>query len=308
MTEATSSGEAGLPQGYDRHDLRVGERLLESLSYGPEDGPALVHHSGTPSAAVPFEQLAQPAAARGLRTITYSRPGYGTSTAEKGRCVADAVSDTLAVLDALGHDSFTTMGWSGGGPHALGCGALAPDRCRMVAVVAGVAPYAADGLDFMDGMGAENVIEFDLAKQGGPDFESFLEVAAEVMVALDEDSIGEAFGDLVTDKDRATVAGPIGEYLVASLKRAFAQGTAGWRDDDLAILSSWGFNVDAPSVPVTIWQGSEDRMVPAAHSRWLAAHVPSARLQIYEGEGHLSVMGVILDALLDELAAASWSR
>jgi pimeloyl-ACP methyl ester carboxylesterase len=304
MTDETSTDD-GLPQGYDRHEVRVGERLLDTLTYGPEDGSALVYHSGTPSAAAPFDLLSQAAARRGMRTITYSRPGYATSTTDEGRRVADAVGDTLAVLDALGHDSFTTMGHSGGGPHALACGALAPDRCRIVAVVAGVAPYDADGLDFMDGMGAENVVEFDLARQGGPDFEAFLAAAAGTMVALDQDGIAEALGDLVTERDREAVAGPIGAYLAAALRRAFVPGTTGWRDDDLAFLSPWGFEVGDVSVPVTIWQGSEDRMVPAAHGRWLAANLPGSRLELREAEGHLSLVELALDALLDELAAVA---
>jgi pimeloyl-ACP methyl ester carboxylesterase len=173
----------------------------------------------------------------------------------------------------------------------------------MVAVIAGVAPYDAGGLDFTDGMGAENVIEFGLATEGGPEFEAFLEVAAQVMVALDQDGIAEALGDLVTERDREAVAGPMGEYLAAAIKRAFAEGTAGWRDDDLALLSPWGFGLGDVPVPVAIWQGSEDRMVPAAHARWLAAHLPGSRLEMHEGEGHLSLVPTALGALLDELAA-----
>jgi pimeloyl-ACP methyl ester carboxylesterase len=59
-------------------------RSLEVLVEGPSDGFPLVYHSGTPSAAVEFEYLSQ-AAASGLRTVTFSRPGYGESTPHPAR-------------------------------------------------------------------------------------------------------------------------------------------------------------------------------------------------------------------------------
>jgi pimeloyl-ACP methyl ester carboxylesterase len=55
--------------------------------------------------------------------------------------------DTRTVLDALGLDRFVTLGWSGGGPHALAYAALLPGRCLAAAAMAGVAPYEAEGLD-----------------------------------------------------------------------------------------------------------------------------------------------------------------
>ena len=80
------------------------------------------------------------AADRGLRAVMYARPGYGASTPQPGRRVADAAADVTAVLDALGAGDFVTAGWSGGGPHALACAALLPGRCRAAATIAGVAP------------------------------------------------------------------------------------------------------------------------------------------------------------------------
>ena len=74
--------------------------------------------------------------------------------------MVDVAEDTAAVLDELGTDTFVTVGWSGGGPHALACAAALPGRCLAAASIAGVAPYAAKGLDWLAGMGPENVAEF----------------------------------------------------------------------------------------------------------------------------------------------------
>src|SRR5688500_16238535 len=112
-----------------------------------------------------FRPMVEAAAAKGLRTIAYSRPGYGLSTPKPARTVADAAADTAEILDALGAGSFFTLGWSGGGPHALACAALLPDRCLAAASLAGVAPYRAEGLSWLAGMGDENLEEHGLAEE-----------------------------------------------------------------------------------------------------------------------------------------------
>src|SRR5207237_6416357 len=103
-------------------------RQLEVLADGPADGLPLLFHYGTPCGAVRYGPLVEAAARRELRTIVYSRPGYGTSTAKHGRSIAEAVKDVEAILGELGADEFVAIGWSGGGPHALAGAALLRDR------------------------------------------------------------------------------------------------------------------------------------------------------------------------------------
>jgi pimeloyl-ACP methyl ester carboxylesterase len=307
MNEDPSTAADPLPAGSERHEVPVPgdrqSRVLDVVTSGAPDLPALVYHSGTPSGPAVHGLLADAAAAFGFRYVNYGRPGYGRSTPLPGRSVADAVPDTLAMLDALGHEEFVTVGWSGGGPHALACAVLAADRCRSAAVVAGVAPGDADGLDWTDGMGEENLAEFELARAGGDDFDAFLRDASSVMVLVTQAEIGEALGDLVTERDKATVAGPAGAYLVSSIRSAFETGVDGWRDDDRAFLAAWGFSLEDVRVPVWLWQGSEDRMVPVSHGQWLAEHLPDADYEQVEGEGHISIWGPALPVILERLRA-----
>jgi pimeloyl-ACP methyl ester carboxylesterase len=276
-------------------------RSLELVVAGPPDGVPLVLHHGTPGAAVVFDRMANAAARHGLRTVVYARPGYGRSTPHPGRTVADAAADVTVVLEALGADEFVTVGWSGGGPHALASAALLPDRCQGAATIAGVAPYAAAGLDWFAGMGEENVAEFGAAVAGEPALTAYLEKEAAGLADVQPQDVAAALGDLVSDVDKVAVTGDFAAYLAESFRTSVSTGIAGWRDDDLAFAVDWGFGLDGFTVPVTIWQGDQDRMVPFDHGRWLAGHVPGARVRLQPGEGHLSLGVTKFDAVLDEL-------
>ena len=279
-------------------------RELEVLSTGPEDGLVLLFHNGTPGGLVASPDMAVAAAGRGLRTVMYARPGYGGSTARPGRRIADAAADAATVLDGLGARQFVTVGWSGGGPHALACAALLPGRCLAAASLAGVAPLEAGGLDWMAGMGPENVAEFTAAGQGEAALTTFLAEAAAGLGQVTGRQVAQEMGGLISAADRAVVTAEFAEYLAESFRLALRAGVAGWRDDDIAFVSDWGFPLErAGAVPVAIWQGEEDRMVPFNHGAWLARHVPGARAHLLRGEGHLTLaarsFGTVLDDLLD---------
>ena len=277
-------------------------RSLEVMVAGPQDGLPLIHHGGTPVAAVPFRPLIDAAAERGMRFVTYSRPGYAGSDVCHGRTVAAGVSDVVAILDELQADTFVTLGWSGGGPHALACAAVLPDRCRAAATIAGVAPYRAKGLDWLAGQGEENVEEFEAAARGEKALTAWLAEAAEDMADVVADDVVAVLGDLMSDVDKAALTGDYAEWTAASFRKAVSAGVAGWRDDDLAFMQPWGFELGAITRPVAIWQGGQDRMVPYAHGEWLAAHIPTARAHLLPDDGHLSIGLGRRQQIIDELA------
>jgi len=281
--------------------------ILEYLVTGPPDGDTLLFQGGTPNAAAHFSGVVDPATALGLRTVSYSRPGYGASTPRPGRAVADAISDIETVLEAVGATDFVTLGWSGGGPHALAAGALLPERCRAVAVLAGVAPYRAHGIDFLDGMGEDNVREFAAAAAGFEELSALLEPMGAELAAVTGPQIIDSLAGLLPSVDQAALTGRFGEEMADAMRRGMSTGIAGWRDDDLAFVKGWGFDVADISVPVDIWQGRQDRMVPFAHGQWLAAQVPTAEPHLFADEGHLSLVGQ-LDTVLAELLRRAESR
>ena len=264
-------------------------RDLEVLVAGPSEGDVLVFHHGTPGAALFPPGLADAAAARGLRTVVHSRPGYGESSPQPGRSVADVASDTAAVLDALGADTFSALGWSGGGPHALACAALLPGRCLAAGTVAGVAPYDLVGRDaWLAGMGEDNITEFSAALAGREAMEEFL--AGFDRSEITRAGILASIGTLFSPVDVEAFSGEMADFMVDGMHRGVLGGTDGWRDDDLAFVQPWGFDLAAIEVPVVMWQGRHDKMVPFAHGEWLAAHLPGARVRLSDDQGHVSLM------------------
>jgi pimeloyl-ACP methyl ester carboxylesterase len=279
-------------------------RQLEALTAGPAGGLTVVLHNGTPAGLLAAPAIAAAAAERDLRLVLYARPGYEGSTPDPGRRVRAAAADLAAVLDGLGAGEFVTVGWSGGGPHALACAALLPGRCLAAASMAGAAPYHAEGLDWWHGMASENLAEFQAALAGPEALNGFLEPAARELASITGAGVAAGLGDLASAADKAAVTGEFADYLAASFRAAVAGGIGGWRDDDLAFVTDWGFTTaDAGAgAPVAVWQGDQDMMVPWSHGQWLAAHIPGARAHLLPGEGHLTLVhafGAILDDLLD---------
>jgi pimeloyl-ACP methyl ester carboxylesterase len=288
-------------------------RSLEVLVSGPRDGHTLVFHGGLPSAAVPFGPLDRIAAGRGLRLVTYSRPGYGGSTprADGGTTyrVSDDVSDTAAILAHLGVDEVVTLGWSGGGPRSLACAALLPG-CRAATSLAGIAPCGVGGMDqdaWLVDMGPENVHDFLAALEGVATLQPFADEQAAGMTGLTADLVAASFGQLLSEVNRAAVTGEFADFLARSSEQAAAQGSVGLRDDVLAVSRPWGFDLATLDVPVSVWQGRHDRMVPFGHGVWLADHVPQARRHLYDDEGHLTLVAQ-LDRIVDDLLdLAGWA-
>jgi pimeloyl-ACP methyl ester carboxylesterase len=283
-------------------------RELEVLLQGADEGTLLIFHHGSPGAAAPFAPFDVAAAQRGIVLALPSRAGFGGSSRQEGRTVASAAADAAALADHLGHERFLTAGWSGGGPHALACAALLPDRVLAAATIAGVAPYDAEGLDWTAGMGEENQVEYPLAARDPEALLEWMRPRAADHADVRPDEIVALLGSLLSGVDEKEVTGEFGELLAESFRRAFRDGFWGWYDDDLAFVGDWGFEVPSIRVPVSIWQGRADLMVPFAHGEWLVAHIPSARSRLRPEHGHLSLAVGAIGEILDDLLEASGTR
>ena len=272
-------------------DLKLaGGRTLHCYDTGgPDDGLTVFWHHGSPNTGEPPEPLFPAAAERGIRWVSYDRPGYVGSTSRPGRDVASAAADAASVADALGVAAFALMGHSGGGPHALACAALMAGRVRAVVAGSGLAPYDADGLDWFAGMTDGGAAEHRAATRGRAAYERYL-------------ATQEFDMEQFTPADQAALAGEWA-WLARIAGQAVEGGMDGYIDDNLAFTSPWGFALEDVAVPVLILHGGQDRIVPSAHGAWLAGHCRDAELWVSPEDGHVSVLGSSGVAALDWLVA-----
>lgn len=248
-----------------------------------QDRLAVFWHHGTPNTGAPPRPLLAQSERLGIRWVSYDRPGYGGSTPLPDRDVASVVGDVATIADALGLDTFATMGHSSGGPRALACAALLPDRVRAVVSISGLAPHDAAALDWYAGMAA-----------GG---EASLRAAAAGRGAKERHEESEAEGDIgFIDADEAALTGSW-SWLLDVVRPGMASGPEPLVDDDLAAVRPWGFDPATILSPTLLVHGGRDAMVPSSHSAWLAERVPGADLWVEPDDGHVSVLRRAPDAL-----------
>jgi len=264
-------------------------RTLAIEEAGDPGGRPVLVHNGTPNTRHLFGPAAADAAARGLRLIGYDRPGYGGSTPQPGRTVADCAADVRAICTGLGIGRLAMWGVSGGGPHVLACAALLPDLVTAVASLASPAPVDAEGLDWFEGMGQGNADDIKLQLSDKVAARAKLETEREETLAATADSLAEMMKTLLTPVDAAALTGEFAEYLTYTGHEGLAPGSQGWWDDGEALGGQWGFELSAIRVPVLLMHGRHDQFVPFGHGRWLAARIPGVEARLLDEDGHLTL-------------------
>jgi pimeloyl-ACP methyl ester carboxylesterase len=250
-------------------------------------------HHGTPNLGEPPEPLLPAATQRGIRWVSYDRPGYGGSTPHPGRDVASAAADVSAMADDLDIGRFAVMGHSGGAAHALACAALLSERVTGAVSVSALAPYGAQGLDWFGGMGAAGAAELRAAVGGRTALEDYL-------------ASTEFDPEMFTPADHAALKGAWA-WLGKIAGRALDGGPGGMIDDNLAYVAPWGFDPSQVIAPVLIVQGGQDRIAPRSHGMWLVHRIRSAEFWLRPDDGHVSVLSSA-ESAMDWLLEHSGSR
>jgi pimeloyl-ACP methyl ester carboxylesterase len=280
----------------EEHEVATQDgRVLKVLEDGDRVGRPVLVHNGMPNSRLLFASDVRSAQRLGIRLISYDRPGYGGSTRRPGRSVADCAEDVRAIARALDIDRLGVWGISGGGPHAIACAAMLPDLVASVAVLASVAPWGAEGLDYFAGTGEWNVEQIALMLENPAAARAKCEDNRVQMLTQTLPELMEFLKTLLAPVDAAALTGELGQYVIDATRSGMATSSDGWWDDGLAILEPWGFEFGSIRIPVLLLHGRHDRFVPFAHGEWLARTIPGVEARLTEDDGHLTLTTHHLD-------------
>lgn len=261
-------------------------RVLAVEDAGDLAGRPVLVHNGTPMSRRLYGPNVADAAGRGLRLISYDRPGYGGSTPQPGRTVADCAADVRAICVALGIGKLAMWGLSGGGPRVLACAALLPDLVTAAACLASFAPYDAGELDWFDGLQAADAYRLALTDPGA--VRAGLDEARKDVLATTASGLAEEWAPSLSAADAAVLTGELAEYIIRTNHEALAPGSQGWWDDSYGLIRPWGFELADITVPVLLLHGRQDKFVPFAHGQWPATHIPGVEARLLD-DGHLTL-------------------
>lgn len=273
-----------------------GGRVIGWAEYGHPDGDPVLWYHGTPGARTQLPPGAHQAALqRGFRIITVERPGTGASTDHQYRRIAEFGADIEIVVDDLGLERFGTIGLSGGGPYVLATAHHMPERTVVGSLLGGIAPVRGPDavwsymrvLRFL--APTFEVLRSPLGSTLGPVVGSAERVGEQVL---------EVFSRLIGGSDREVLSDPdFAAMFIADLTNA---GHLRSVAHDVALLSRhWGFLLADVTVPVIVWQGLADSIVPPSHGHHQASRLPNAKLRVRPGEGHFAGfadVAAVLDA------------
>ena len=270
--------------------------MLDFISNDVKSSSAILFHHGTPGDCSAWQKWFKDIP--GVLAIAASRPGYGLSDRKKGRTVASDLSDQNQLLEHLNVEKFVSIGWSGGGPHALNMSRNS--KCQGVITLAGVGEWGNADLNFLEGMGPENHEEFGAALSGEESIEKWMQENAAAFKNVTGEDLISSFGGLIGDADKKALTPKVAQEDAATFRRALSVSYYGWLDDDLAFVQPFGFDLTKVDKPVLVWQGDDDFMVPRAHSEWLAAKIPTAKLNFVPGHGHISLGESYRNEIIDQ--------
>lgn len=267
----------------DSHVSLVGKRTLGYTDIGEPDWPCVFFFHGAPMSRLHLVYLEQQFLAEGIRVVSPDRPAYGGSSPQPGRSMADWPSDVAKLADALGIDRFVVAGHSSGGPYAVACASLLPERVLAGIVLGGV------------------------TDMGWPDaWDGYIDSESELMRLADEaagvawcvERYGEDGKGFFTasdfewaEPDNILFADEqIGPLLMSSMAEALRQSVTGYAQDIIIQGRSWPFDPEAIAVPVHMLHGELDTLVPLAHSRHTSEVIPGSTLRVLQGHAHVTTV------------------
>jgi pimeloyl-ACP methyl ester carboxylesterase len=267
-------------------DLQLPDgRVIGVERFGAKAGAPLLYFHGLPGSRLDFRSEAATFAAAGVELIAVDRPGFGLSTPLRGRSLLDWPRDVEALCDRLALERVVVLGYSSGGKYSLACAFALSERVALAGVLAGTGPPEMPGFD--EGMTGADRLALTLALRARPLACAFWG-GVRLLAQHWPRAVMTSFARDLSGPDRERMEEPaVRRAVLDSLREALRPGAAGTVDDYVVEGRPWGFDLAEIRVPVRLWHGEGDGVVPLAHSRWLAERIPDAELSVIAGAGHL---------------------
>jgi pimeloyl-ACP methyl ester carboxylesterase len=282
------------------HRIRLTEgRTLACLELGDPGGVPVLYFHGYPGSRLEVRLTAVTAGRLGLRMLAPDRPGFGESSFQPQRTLSNWPGDIVQLMDHLDLKHCAVVGVSGGGPYALACAARIPKRLDRVALVCALAPLA--GMWSTRGMLARNRLILALAAWSPLVARLMVGTAAYLIRRHPERLLMHMMASAHT-ADRGVLADADFQALIlANTAEALRQGKTGVSWSLTLLARPWDFRLQDVLIPVRVWQGLADNIVPAAMARRLVNGLPQSDPHYLPGEGHLSLIVRHLGAVLHDL-------
>lgn len=275
-------------------------RKLAWLEFGKPDGKPCLYIHGFPTCRLEGGIAAQIAAELGIRLIAPDRPGYGASDYCEQRKIGDWTNDVCALLDYLEISDLSAVAVSGGGPYGCACAALIPDRISKLALVCALGvPDKADGLQKMH---FTSRTALNLAARR-PAFFGFLFRSTVIKVLKHRPEIAiKLLSGNCPRVDKDMLARPeVGGTLIKAFRESVRQCPNGTLSDLILYASPWEFDISKINIPVHIWHGEADTVIPISFSKYLAKTIPNSTTRFLPKEGHFSLAVGSAKEVLTEL-------
>jgi pimeloyl-ACP methyl ester carboxylesterase len=294
MSDGRAVPAGGAGRSNRRIRLRDG-RWLGFAEYGDLEGIPVFAFHGTPGSRLMVQAAHGPARARRIRVIAPDRPGFGLSTRLVGRRIGDWPSDVAELADALEIARFGVVGVSGGGPYALACAWRIPERLSVVASISGVAPMA--GAGGIPGLQRQDHAALELVRYA-PWLRWPLMALCGYLWRRSPDRMYRRLNAFCPPADGAVLDRPeVAGALITGVQEAFREDSRGAADELDLFIRPWGFALEEIAVPVHLWHGGRDTLVPSIAAERLARSIPDCRVEIIRDGGHYLIYDMLDDLL-----------
>lgn len=276
-------------------------RGLAYSELGDPGGRPLFYCHGFPACRLEARFAHEGASEAGFRLVAPDRPGLGRSDPRPGRRLLDWAGDVAALADQLQVDTYAVVGVSGGGPYALACAAGAPERIQAVGLVCALGPLPGSG--DAAAMHWSASLALRLARRAPTLSGAVHRWLTVPLMTRFPDLSAALLGASGSEADRRVLADlEVRRRVRDNVSEALRQGGVGPAEDLALLASDWGFEPEDVNVPVRLWHGDADAVVPPAMGARLAERLPRSRARILHGEGHYSLVVTRMSGILTDLA------